>query len=699
MIAAQVEHGLLTVVESDGSTLLSAHGEALLSDGRVLSTRDGNQVAWQVDQADDGVIVRLRLRDAGRVEQLRPLVAPVGYKALPLRQLRIQQTGWQSWSRTHPPAPFEPNLQTAAPPIRGPYLPHRRKDSQLEPWMTILSASGSPSLLLGFVSAHTQLGSLEIAPAHGEGGGDGHSLLAATELDGVSGMDVVSEPLLIATGAESDLLQMYANAVATHMNARVPREVLTGWCSWYQLYTSVSEADVDRNLSSLAERRDQLPLHVIQLDDGYQHAVGDWLELNEKFPSGMPAVVERIKHRGFMPGLWLAPFLLSAASRTYAAHPDWVVRDDRGQPLNAIDNWGSANYAVDTTHPAVQDWLQHVISSVCNDWGYDYLKLDFLYAAAMRGQRFDQTVTGTQAYCRGLELIRRIAGDRFILGCGAPLVPSVGLVDGMRIGSDVAAYWGAQGNADGPALRNATRATLARGWMHGRWWTNDPDCVVIRTTDTQLSLAEVQAWLAVVALSGGMLFVGDDVSRVESERLDMLSRLFPPSGHSAASGPPLVGQIPERLHLRVGRPFGAWSVVGVANWSDVAVQATFDPAEFQLEPAQYHVVDLWTGAYLGLSSQPVDLGQVPAHAMRLLSVHPERGRPQTIGSTGHLLGEAMDLADEVWDAGTGTLTLWPSSRGPRTRNAEFLVAHPNGPPRRIPFSAAAGAPPIRVQFG
>jgi hypothetical protein len=191
MIAAQVEHGLLTVVESDGSTLLSAHGEALLSDGRVLSTRDGNQVAWQVDQADDGVIVRLRLRDAGRVEQLRPLVAPVGYKALPLRQLRIQQTGWQSWSRTHPPAPFEPNLQTAAPPIRGPYLPHRRKDSQLEPWMTILSASGSPSLLLGFVSAHTQLGSLEIAPAHGEGRGDGHSLLAATELDGVSAMDVV----------------------------------------------------------------------------------------------------------------------------------------------------------------------------------------------------------------------------------------------------------------------------------------------------------------------------------------------------------------------------------------------------------------------------------------------------------------------------------------------------------------------------
>jgi alpha-galactosidase len=523
--------------------------------------------------------------------------------------------------------------------------------------------------------------------------------MAATELDGTSGTDVVSEPLLIATGPEADLLGMYANAVATHMGARAPHDVLTGWCSWYQLYTSVSEADVDRNLSSLAERRDQLPLHLIQLDDGYQHAVGDWLELNDKFPSGMPSLVARIKQRGFVPGLWLAPFLLSASSRTYAAHPDWVVRDHSGEPLHAIDNWGSANYAVDTTHPAVLDWLQHVISTVSNDWGYEYLKLDFLYAAAMRGKRYDQTVTGVQAYRRAMELIRRTAGDRFILGCGAPLVPSVGLVDGMRIGSDVAAYWGAEGNADGPALRNATRATLARGWMHGRWWTNDPDCVVIRATDTELSLAEVQAWMAVVALSGGMLFVGDDVSHVESDRLQMLSRLFPPSGQAAVTGPLLEGLIPERLHLRVERPFGAWSVVGIANWSDGDVSVTFDARDFGLQTTdQYHLVDLWSGTYLGMSSQPVDLGQLPPHAMRLLSIHPERGRPQTVGGTGHLLGEAMDLADEVWDASTRTLTLQPSPRGPRTRNAEFIVADPTGPPRRILFSAADPRP-IRVQFG
>src|SRR6185503_2721436 len=196
--------------------------------------------------------------------------------------------------------------------------------------------------------------------------------------------------------------------------------------------------------------------------------------------------------------------------------PDWVIRDEQGQPLNALYNWGAPNFALDTTHPAALEYVLHAVHTAVHEWGYDYLKLDFLYAAAMRGQRHDPTLTSVQAYRQAMQRIREVAGDRFILASGAPLLPSVGLVDGMRIGSDVAAYWGRDGgNSDGPALSNAMRATLARGWFHGRWWHNDPDCVIVRAHDTDLTLDEVQAWAAVVALSGGMVFVGDDVSQVE----------------------------------------------------------------------------------------------------------------------------------------------------------------------------------------
>jgi alpha-galactosidase len=698
-IGARVEDGVLTV-HANEQMLLQARGEVLLGDGHRLRTPHLS-LSFDVTDRPDGIVVRLRFRNderAGvRVEQLRPLVAERGLFAAPLDELRILQCGWQSWSRAHPSAPFQPNLEAMAPPIRGPYLPYRRADSQVEPWMTVLLV-GPDALLLGFVDGHEQLGTIEVAPE-----GAGHSVCAATELDGVllpAGSEVLSAPLLLATGDETDLVARYAAAAAETMRARPQPEVLSGWCSWYQLYTSVSEADVDRNLASLAAERERVPLQLIQLDDGYQRAVGDWLHLNEKFPSGMPALVERIARHGYVPGLWLAPFLLSERSTTYAQHPDWVVRDEHGAPLNAISNWGAANFALDTTHPAALTWLQHVIDTVCNGWGYAYLKLDFLYAGAMRGRRFDRQITGVQAYRRGLEALRRVAGDRFILGCGAPLVPSIGLVDGMRIGTDVAAYWGDEGNSDGPSLLNATRATLARLWMHGRWWTNDPDCVVIRGRDSDLNLPEVQAWLGVVALSGGMLFVGDDVSRVESERLDLLSRLIPPSGEAAVADGPLVALMPQRLVLRVRRAWAEWSVVGVANWSDSLVSAVFALRDSAPAAERYHVVDLWSGAYLGLfASDAVDLGELAPHAMRLLAVHPDLGRPQTIGSTGHLLGDAMDLASEEWDPTAHVLTLRPSANGPSARHGEFLVYDPHGPLRRVPLSAARNGVPIHVPFG
>ena len=75
-------------------------------------------------------------------------------------------------------------------------------------------------------------------------------------------------------------------------------------------------------------------------------------------------------------------------------------------------------------------------------FGYDYLKLDFLFAAAAEGTRHDPGLTRAQTLRRGLEAIRRGAGKKtFILGCGCPLGPAIGIVDGMRIGPDVAPHW------------------------------------------------------------------------------------------------------------------------------------------------------------------------------------------------------------------------------------------------------------------
>lgn len=175
---------------------------------------------------------------------------------------------------------------------------------------------------------------------------------------------------------------------------------------------------------------------MFQVDDGWQQSIGDW-EPNERFPSGMAALANRIRAAGLRPGLWMAPFIVAPCSRLYREHPEWLLKTKDGQPAVAGYNWGDYYYALDTTHPGAAEWLRNLIAGV-RAWGYEYLKLDFLYAAAMPGCRF-RAVPREQAYREALRAVREAAGDAaYLLVCGAPVIASLGIADAIRIGPDVA---------------------------------------------------------------------------------------------------------------------------------------------------------------------------------------------------------------------------------------------------------------------
>src|SRR5690606_33229752 len=89
-------------------------------------------------------------------------------------------------------------------------------------------------------------------------------------------------------------------------------EPAIGWTSWYYYYTKISEKIALQNLNNF--KKNEIPLKVFQIDDGYQTKVGDWLSVNEKFPSGMKFLADEIKSAGFQAGIWLAP--LSAEKKS-----------------------------------------------------------------------------------------------------------------------------------------------------------------------------------------------------------------------------------------------------------------------------------------------------------------------------------------------------------------------------------------------
>jgi alpha-galactosidase len=104
---------------------------------------------------------------------------------------------------------------------------------------------------------------------------------------------------------------------------------VTGWTSWYHYYEAVTEKDIMDNLAAMQAHH--YPIDYFQIDDGYQQMVGDWLDINSKFPSGMPAITKRIRSAGYTPGLWLAPFSAQFKSDLVAQHPEWVVRKPDNQ--------------------------------------------------------------------------------------------------------------------------------------------------------------------------------------------------------------------------------------------------------------------------------------------------------------------------------------------------------------------------------
>lgn len=360
-------------------------------------------------------------------------------------------------------------------------------------------------------------------------------------------------------GDPSPLLEAWAAALGSIALARVAAPYQVGWCSWYHYFHEVTEADLRANLARAAA----WPFDVFQLDDGFQSAIGDWLTTNDAFPTSIDGIASAIAAEGRTPGIWLAPFLASPASQVAEAHPGWLATHAASRsPLvgGFNDPWGGAVHTLDTTNPEVLHHIEDVARGLVTA-GFPYLKLDFTYAPSLRGVYADPTRTPAQRVRAGFEAVRRGAGDgAFLLGCGAPLGPVPGVVDGMRIGPDVAPWWHAPADArraagheaGEPSVVNAWRNTLSRSFLHRRLWINDPDCLMLRTDQTLLDAEQVRAWALAVGVSGGMALVSDDLALLGPEARALLDEVVAVGRESDEQA--LAGRSPRCLDLLEADP-------------------------------------------------------------------------------------------------------------------------------------------------
>ncbi|MFJ8820762.1 glycoside hydrolase family 36 protein [Streptomyces sp. NPDC102467] len=321
----------------------------------------------------------------------------------------------------------------------------------------------------------------------------------------------------LAYGDEEEVFAAYARQLAARLG-HSDKRAGNVWCSWYAYYENITEAQLTKDIAALRG----LPFDVVQVDDGWERMVGDW-QPNAKFPSGMRALADRITDAGLRPGLWIAPFIVLPASRTALDRPELLLRDGRGEPVVAGHNWGTGYWTLDLTLPAAQDHLRETIRRVAHEWGFTYLKLDFIGAGAAPGVR-SADVGREEAYRLGLRIIREEAGkDAYLLGSGAPLLPSLGLIDGIRSGPDVAPLWEHYATKDpSDALaRNAVVNTLHRLWQ-APLLEVDPDVVYFRSR-LNLLTEQQQGWLRDLADICGFRAVSDPPGWLHPDELQAMT--------------------------------------------------------------------------------------------------------------------------------------------------------------------------------
>jgi alpha-galactosidase len=390
---------------------------------------------------------------------------------LPTAPTSYYRHGWQSWSLAAWHAPDFP-LPSQKPPILYPLQSDPLYEKHTAPngsWLGAVEFQDGKILLLGALGleAHVAL--------HGQ---QLHGWYEAGEGDWFAGY-----------GDETAVFARYAELLGEQLGVAPGKPAPRVWCSWYSLYTAISEELLQRVFAGL----DDLPFDILQVDDGWQVNVGDW-EANEKFPSGMETLAARIRASGRTAGLWLAPLTVLRSSNLFRRHRDWLLHNHDGRLVPAGFNWGEPLYALDTTRPEVLDWLQALMKKV-RAWGFDYLKLDFLYAGALPGKRHVD-LPREAAYRQALHTMREAMGaDAYFVACGAPILPTLGLCDALRVGPDVDGEWEIHrdavllSNPTTPGTRNAIRTTLNRLWLQPLVAT-DPDVAYFCSRQNKLSIEQ-----------------------------------------------------------------------------------------------------------------------------------------------------------------------------------------------------------------
>ena len=358
------------------------------------------------------------------------------------------------------------------------------------------------------------------------------------------GEKVRLEKLWFAQDADwQDLLYAYADEIAREQHVKLkPQPHYAGWSTWDYYGRDWRAATITDHLAAL---KTVLPgANLLQIDGGWWPKRGDYTLVRDNLqPGGMKELAGKIRAAGLTAGIHFDGMRGDRGARITQEHPEYFLHDQRGElisePQPNNDGERLDNTYFDFSQPAALDYARDVARTIRREWGYDYIKIDFLVFGLNEDIRkralkndasrlitpHDPGLTSVERLRLALKAWREGMGeDAYFLACSAPYGPVFGLVDGLRTGPDIF-----------PNLelyRRCSEANSGAFYLQGRVVWNDADYHVVRAKEDEdatlvrnpqktggdLTLEEAEMWSNYVGLFGGTKLNSDNLGILRPER-------------------------------------------------------------------------------------------------------------------------------------------------------------------------------------
>lgn len=502
---------------------------------------------------------------------------------------------------------------------------------------------------------------------------EGGTVTAVCDFEGfrlAPGASIETERLRIARGSDPmAALHAWGDAAAAHYRPRIWPGTPAGWVgwSWVDPFNSENyESVVRRNARAIREKLPGADIGYIWVSIGNleNRYAGNWLAWNRSsFPSGPQVLVRDLAAMDYKLGLWAGMFWLNSRldSQVTSLRDAFLLKD--GKPLTVPHRDLGDQFIMDPSHPKTLARFDEVFRT-WREWGIRYYMIDFMDAVAggtigryLPDRYADATlVPGPQAMRAALTVIRQAAGpDTYLLGSTGPTFQTVGLLDGVRAGTD----YGEGRPLDGPGKgfypatfvvnranywtshQRAVQAWATHFFVHRKLWVADSGNVL--TIDKPVSLNDAQISATIFGLNGSPLMIGDDVDRMSDERLALLRQQFPRLPEVAEPLDLFTNPEPDHpkaFRLRVRTAWDAWELFAVFNFSTEPLRQTL--------PAAGAVWDFWEERYAGVAERDYTV-TVPPRSVRLLRAAPARAHPWILSTDIHIRQGQAELSAVAWD--------------------------------------------------